>query len=305
MTLVLIAMFILTQAIGLAVINAYSPKQELIINQTTGQEQLVNITPQLPYGMQPPEIEPEFSLISIIISFIIAIILILVLMTVKAKLFLRLWFFLVIVISLGITFNSLFQYLFPYSSIVAIALALPIAFFKIFKRNILVHNIAELFVYPGIAVIMVSILNVPTAVIFLLAISIYDIWAVWHSGFMQKMANFQMNELKVFSGFFVPYIGKKVRMQIKQAKAKKNKEQLKKIKVNLAILGGGDVAFPIILAGTVMRSLGLIPAIIVSLGGVVSLFLLFLVSKKGKFYPAMPFLTSGLLFAFAIVGLLF
>ncbi len=278
-TFILISMFIVTQLIGLAVIKAYTSED-------------------LPFGMEPPEVEPEFSLTSIVGAFIIAIFLIFILMKYRAKIILKLWFFIVVLIALSITLTPLLDNFFPsYISYIALAISLPLAFFKIFKRNIIVHNITELLIYPGIAAVFVPILTIWTTIILLLLISAYDIYAVWHSGFMQKMAKFQMNHLKIFAGFFIPYADKKTRKKIKKMKEKyknsKNKIKNQKIKVNLAILGGGDVVFPLILAGVVFRTLGLLPALLVALFSTFGLLYLFIEAEKGKFYPAMPFITAG------------
>ena len=277
-------MFVVTQLIGLAVIHSYTEEE-------------------LPYGMEPPEdIEPQFSLISIVIAFAMAIFLVLLLTKLRAAIFLRLWFFIVVIIALGITFNSLFVYFnIPYTAIIAVLVALPLAFFKIFKRHLIVHNLTELMIYPGIAAVFVPILNVWTIIVLLVAISIYDIYAVWHSGFMQKMAKFQINELKFFAGFFVPYMKKKDRIQLKQIKQKYKKQasmekalKKKKLKVNLAILGGGDVIFPIIAAGIFLQTFGLVSALFVTLGATTALLILFTSARKGKFYPAMPFISAGI-----------
>ena len=140
-----------------------------------------------------------------------------------------------------------------------------------------------------------------TMIILLILISRYDMWAVWKSGIMQKMAKYQMNTIKVFSGFFIPYVSKKQRAKLKRLKKmKKLKKLKKKVKINLAILGGGDVVFPIIAAGVTMKTWGILPAIIVIVGATLGLGLLFLFSKKKKFYPAMPFITSGILFGLLI-----
>ena len=77
---------------------------------------------------------------------------------------------------------------------------------------------------------------------------------------------------------------------------------MKKIKVNLAILGGGDVVFPMILAGVVLRQFGPLSAIIVSICAALALLGLFYISKKGKFYPAMPFISVGCFLGLAIVA---
>jgi presenilin-like A22 family membrane protease len=184
-------------------------------------------------------------------------------------------------------------------------LALGLSFIKIFKRNFIIHNLTELLIYPGIATLFVPILNLWSVGVLLILILIYDIWAVWHSGIMQKMAKYQINNLKVFSGFFVPYIPKEMKNKLK--KIKKSKLKNKKIKVSLAILGGGDVIFPIITAGVIMQTSsvalpfglhnfvgGLIPALFIVFGATLGLALLFMFSEKKKFYPAMPFITAGI-----------
>ena len=75
----------------------------------------------------------------------------------------------------------------------------------------------------------------------------------------------------------------------------------------MAILGGGDVIFPIITSGVVLMTQfvnlpfglkpfigGFIPALFVIFGATLGLTLLFLFSEKKKFYPAMPFITAGI-----------
>ena len=127
----------------------------------------------------------------------------------KWKTVIRIWFLIVTILALGISLNAFLKYT-PLTSIaiIAIAIAIPLAALKIFRPNVYSHNLTELLIYPGIAAVFVPILLRPTATTFLgkiwptlallILISIYDAWAVWKSGLMQKMANFQMNELKIF-----------------------------------------------------------------------------------------------------------
>ena len=304
-TLILLAMFLVTQLIGLAVVYAYTP----IVEQVEVDGQLVNVTTNpLPYNLEPPKTEPLSALTSIVIAFVIAIIFIFLLTKFKAAMIIRLWFFFVVTLVMAISLNALFQFVTPSSAILAIILSLPLAVYKIFKRNIILHNLTELLIYPGIAVVFIPLLNVWTIIILLILISLYDMWAVWHSGFMQKMASFQINELKIFGGFFVPYLTKKQRVQIKNAKqqmklSKRDKKRMGSMKVNLAILGGGDVVFPIITAGIILRVMGLTEALIVVAAATIALALLFLFSQKGKFYPAMLFITAGLLIGIGLAYL--
>ena len=323
-TIIILSMFIITQFIGLFIVNYYSPVK--IIDA-----QVTNISaPDLPYGVEPPEIkEPrEFNqvLISIIIAFIIAISLIFLLSKFNAVFFLKLWFFIVVAIALGIALNAIIPSIFPslgYSVLISTLVSVPLAFIKIYRPNFYVHNLTELFIYPGIATVFVPLLNLWTLVLLLILISIYDMWAVWHSGIMQKMAKFQMDKLNIFSGFLIPSMDKKtrnqirlIRQRIKQAKTKKSKEKIKgnKIKINFAILGGGDVIFPLIAAGVLLKtvgfktlSIGLLPiaSLFVIIGATLGLISLLLLSEKKKFYPAMPFITLGIFAGLLAYNLLF
>ena len=76
----------------------------------------------------------------------------------------------------------------------------------------------------------------------------YDAYSVWKSKHMIKMAKFQAKS-KVFAGLLVPY--KKNREESKLPK--KGKVSFKGVKT--AILGGGDVAFPLLFIGAVMKSM--------------------------------------------------
>ena len=69
---------------------------------------------------------------------------------------------------------------------------------------------------------------------------------------------------------------------------------------SLAILGGGDVAFPLIFAGVVMKALSFTHALIIAAATTLASLFLFIGAKKQKFYPAMPFLTAGCLIGYAL-----
>jgi len=281
--LVLLAMFVITQFIGIYVVNFYLSPENV-----------------LPFGLDSPapETNTQYNLFlsQIVFAFIIAVFLLFMLSKFKVELLLRLWFLLVIIISLTIAFIALFPE-FKYKFYLVLGISAVLALIKVFQRNFVVHNVTELFIYPGIAAVFVPLLNVWTIIILLILISVYDMWAVWHSGIMQKMAKYQIDHLKIFSGFFVPYMSKKTREKIKGWKKTLKKSELrkKKIKVNVAILGGGDVVFPIITAGVMLKTLGLLSAVFVIIGAFIGLAYLFFISEKKKFYPAMPFITAGIL----------
>lgn len=296
-------MFLIAQFIGLCIINIYNtPQEKTVFNETTQHIEKIRVKPELPYGMEPPsEIKPQDAFSSMVIAILIATLAILLFTKIKARLLIRIWFFAVVILSIGITLNAFFLKIFlagP-TQLLAFIIAIPLAVYKIFERNLLIHNLTELLIYPGIAAVFVPLLNIWFALALLILISIYDIYAVWHAKFMQKLAMFQIKELNFFTGFFVPYISKKQYKKIKKLRAVMKKERDKKklkeikLKVNLAILGGGDITFPLIFAGTLLTTSTFLHASLISIFSTISLLLLFIFAKRGKFYPAMPFITLG------------
>lgn len=293
LTIAIITMFIITQLIGLYIVNFY------ITDGVT-----------IPYGFDNKEAIKQTEnfgaqfLGSIIISFIVAILLIFFLMKINASWIIRIWFFTVIAIAIGIFFNAIAINLnLAYPSYIALAIGLILAYLKMFRQNPIIHNLTEMIIYPGIAAIFVVMLNWWIMIILLLLISAYDIWAVWHSGVMQKMAKYQMENLGMLGGFMIPYASKKIKEKIKLLRLKYKSagkipvKEIKKhkIKVALAILGGGDIVFPIIAAGVFFKTLGMIPALCVTAGAALALIYLLVLAKPKKFYPAMPYLTAGIL----------
>ncbi len=297
-TLILLGMFIIAQFIGLYVAYSYQPIQVATFNETT---QIYENHTQynIPYGLNPPdEIDQNSSVVSILIALLVAVFIMLMLMKFKAEVFLRLWFFVVVILGLSLAINAFLPDL-RMASLISLVVSIPLAYLKIFKRNLWVHNLTELLIYPGIAIVFIPLLNLWGIIILLVIISLYDMYAVWHTGFMQKMAKYQIEKVRIFSGFFIPYIGKGRLMQ----KGKKGKN-MKKTHVHIAILGGGDVIFPIILAGVVLSTLGLLYSLFVILGATIALGLLFFMAKFRKAYPAMPFITIGCLIGLGVAYLI-
>ena len=124
-------------------------------------------------------------------------------------------------------------------------------------------------------------------------------YAVWTSKHMVAMAKFQTDS-NVFAGLHIPY---------KLGSLKKPKGPTKTIKVKSAVLGGGDIGFPLIFAGVVMKELmitntlvtGFLITLIIPLFATIALTFLLIKAQKDKFYPAMPFITAGCLLGYAIV----
>jgi hypothetical protein len=141
-------------------------------------------------------------------------------------------------------------------------------------------------------------------------------YAVWKSKHMVELAKFQTKS-KVFAGLFIPYMkeGKKSRIKPQPPTEITEKTKKKKlVKVKSAILGGGDIAFPLIFTSTVMEFLildmGIAKATALLLSGIVTittafaLGLLFWAAREEHFYPAMPFVSGGCFVGFGVIYLL-
>ena len=286
-TAILLGLFILTQLIGLTIIQAY-------INPEASQESKEVVYQSLPYNLETPEIEQQTSFIYIMIAILIGTALVLVLMKFKKVGIWKTWLFLSVTICLGIALSPFIN---PY---IALAMGIILAAIKVWKPNIIVHNVTELFIYGGLAAFLVRIVNLPSMAILLLLIAIYDVIAVYKSKHMVKMAEFQ-TDAKLFSGLLVQY------PKPKGTIAKKATPSTQKQKS--AILGGGDIGFPLLFAGVVLKNLILtnpppiafLQTLIITATTTLSLGLLLWLSKKNRYYPAMPFLTAGCFLGYGIL----
>ncbi len=249
-TILLVSMFFVAQLIGLYVTNNYLVKE-------------------LPYEIQRPEFNPQTSYIPVFGIIIISTLIALVIAMFKFVRLWKFWFFLSVILVLSISLSAFFnQYL-------AFIISLIIGYFKIFKPNVYIHNISELFLYGGLAGVFVPIFNVWSVSILLILIMGYDAIAVWKTKHMIKLAKFQ-SKAKFFAGFLIPY------------------------EKRVAILGGGDIGFTLLFSGVVFAKYGLI-SLIVPLVASIGLLLLFLFGNKNKFYPAMPFLGASCFIGYGLV----
>ena len=262
---IILLLFIATQLIGIFVGNHYFKKE-------------------LPYKIEKPKLPEAQKTVSFLpIMFFLLIITFIAVMLIRfrAVTVWRAWFFLGIAVALLISFSAFIP------EPLALAFAISIAAFKVYRPNFFVHNIGELFVYSGLAALFVPLLNIISISLLLVGISIYDIIAVWKTKHMIKLAKFQAQQ-RMFAGLLVPYKEKK-----------KNPGEV----VRFAILGGGDVGFPMLFIVTVLRDFGMTMAL-TSLAFVsIALLLLLIFAQKNRYYPAMPYLSIGC-FAGFLVGLL-
>ena len=285
--LILISTFLFSQFIGLSVLNGYVDHE---LTEETGEKKYK----ELPAGIQRPDVGPFNALIMMIAAVAIGTLMLLVIIKLKKSQLWKAWYFLAVALSLGVAFAAFVPH------IIAGVAAIAAASLKTFRPNFLIHNLTELFIYGGMAVIFVPILNVLFAAILLVLISVYDVFAVRGSKHMIKLARFQAAS-NMFAGFTIP---KSLGQLTGSIKTSGGKELDGKSGSGVAILGGGDIGFPLIFAGTVMTQHGIMESFLIPVFAAIGLATLFLISKKGKFYPAMPFVSAGCFVGYAIVLLI-
>ncbi len=283
-TLLLVGMFLLAQVIGLFIISSYVDVQK---TEETGKVEWKGLPSIAGFVMERPEATPGISVFYILLALLIGTVLILLIIKMQRVILWKIWFWLAVVLCLHIAFAAFMP------AAYALILALLLGSWKIFRPGVLVHNVTELFIYGGLAVIFVPLLTPLTTIILLILISGYDMYAVWRSQHMAKIAQFQAKS-GIFAGLLLPYAPKKIVL----------KAPKKQGLVRTAILGGGDIGFPLIFAGVVMKTLGPQQAAIVALFAAVALLALLFFGQKKRFYPAMPFLSAGCLIGYALVFLL-
>lgn len=302
---ILITVFVVAQIVGLTITFQYLDYDKTVVS---GDATFKN----LPFDTPRPEVDQSNSYILIMAAILVGTALVLTIIKFGKMRMWKIWFFLSIMITLTIALSAFLP------EYIAAVIALILAYYKIRSPGFWVHNISEVFIYGGLAAILTPIINLFSAFMLLVLISLYDMYAVWKSEHMVTMAKSQTSS-KLFAGLMVPYEkGAKSAKGI--VKSGKPKSALKVIpkgakvkRVKNAILGGGDVGFPLIFAGVVMKTLLMNgvdkmttfaeTAIIVILT-TLALTLLMKYGKQDKFYPAMPFLSAGCLVGYVIIFVL-
>ncbi|MDD4353135.1 MAG: presenilin family intramembrane aspartyl protease [Candidatus Nanoarchaeia archaeon] len=185
----------------------------------------------------------------------------------RFKKIIKYWYILAMVLCGYITLSALIE---PYQAII---LSILIILVKKLTDDDYFNNLSELIIYPSIAIILLPVINLLSAIILLILISVYDFLAVYFSKHMVLLAKTQIKNT-IFSGIKIRY----------------GKES--------AIIGGGDIAFVMILVSVIFRDYGLFNSVVTALSSSIGLLTLLLLAQKKKFYPAMPFLTISSIIGF-------
>lgn len=318
-TLALLLFFVLSQILGLSLIS----KDATITTEIVNNQKIINVTHGDTSIGARPDTTGFGSYLYIVIGIGLGTLLVLVLVKYDKSRIWKYWFLVAVWLATSVALGVMIKTSFFFAYDLVIFISLILALWKIFWPNVYIHNITEVLMYAGIALMLVPLFDVLWVVLLLLTISLYDMYAVWKSKHMIKMAKFQTKS-EVFAGIMIHYkkkesISKRSLSDVSLDKA--SNASLKTYasksassgKPKTAILGGGDVAFPLIFTGVIMENLfregftktqALLQSSIIVLTTTIALALLFFFAKKDKFYPAMPFITAGCMIGWAIILIL-
>ncbi len=298
-TIALVIFFFMAQFIGLLVINHYIDHKKTIETKEVAWE-------PLPYKLERPEVKNQsMSFVYITIAILIGTGLVFLLIRFNKPFIWKFWFFATVWITLSIAFASFLN------NVIAAILAFIISLLKLYKPDIIIQNLSEIFIYGGLAAIFVPIINVFGAFMLLIVISIYDFVAVYKTKHMIKLAKFQ-SKSKVFAGLLIPYETGKISVKSTLGSKPEHQKKSAQTRKSIAVLGGGDIGFTLIFAGVIMKGLmiketmlmGFLKTLIIPILVSLALLVLLLKGQHNKFYPAMPLLSLGCFIGYLVVWLI-
>lgn len=301
-TILIASFFFIAQIAGIAIL--YHDIQ-IVKTVTPGGEVVQGIEhPETVMG-ERPQLYGFESVFFVLISVAIGTGLILLLVRFRVWKAWKLLFFIAVFSSISIALGVFLN------AYIAIPIAFVLAVLKIFRPEPLTHNLSEIFMYAGIVVLFTPLFDILWIALLLIIISIYDYIAVYRTKHMVKMAK-GLIETKLFAGFFLPLDRKSTKRTKTKAKPEQTEKRMQK--TNIAVIGGGDIAFPMLFAGVVLEYLittlqiaketALIKILPIPIFATLALLFLLTKGKKGQFYPAMPFLTAGVFLGLAVTYLL-
>ncbi|MFO7872636.1 MAG: presenilin family intramembrane aspartyl protease [Candidatus Undinarchaeales archaeon] len=163
--------------------------------------------------------------------------------------------------------------------LIALVLAITLVVLRFKIANLLTQNIAMMIAIAGIGAMIGSELPIYGVILLLAILSVYDFVAVFKTKHMVSMFKGMFEKGAPFT-IIVPEKLNHVKAKVKKTKPGEGK---------FLMLGTGDLAFPIILAVSVIQS-GLINSFAVILGAFIGLIIVhsLLMTGKYKAIPALP-----------------
>jgi presenilin-like A22 family membrane protease len=195
---------------------------------------------------------------------------------------------------------SFFSSLIFFESFLSEPIPLILVFLLIFwwikKPIVLNQNLSIIFSLAGIGASLGLSLKPEAVILILIILSIYDFIAVYKTKHMVKMAK-DMIEAGTILGLVFPF---------EPSGFLKSTKEIKPGEGKFLILGGGDIAFPLIFSVSLLKFGILKPFIVAifSLLGLFANFLLFIFQRERKAIPALPLISLFSIIGYFIVSML-
>ena len=292
--------FIVAQALLLVLASSMNPfLEEQNIHVPSQPSEPVTWWPgevTLPSG-EVIEVSPYSSLLPIIIYFAVVVAVLSLVLSViplrMLKMVLRAVF--AMLFAWGAFIATVFYI--PYPLAVMIGVAVGAAWF--FMPVVWLHNVALVVALVSLAAVFGRFITPWTAMLVVLALAIYDFIAV-RFGFMLWMAD-KLARSDTLPAIIIPRAAKEWGLNLRHNGVTDLLEP-KPYERQYSILGGGDIAFPCLLAASVYFAQGLNPALVIAAFGFLGLagaYIIQAVFVKGKAVPALPPIA-----ALTVIGLL-
>ena len=184
---------------------------------------------------------------------------------------------------------------------IAVIIALVVGLSWFLAPRVWLHNLVLIIAMVSVGAVFGRMISPWTAMLLLSVLAVYDFFAV-RFGYMVWLAE-KLSESNTLPAFYIPRLMSEWKANLKEnAVARMIKE--KSGEKSLSILGGGDIAFPVILVSSVYFAYGLNNAVLVaafSLFGLIGAYCIQAVFLKGKPTPALPSIAILSLIAVLIV----
>ena len=220
--------------------------------------------------------------------------------------------FLIPISALKSVFRVLFAFLFSWGVFIILIFWLPLAvtiiisiavgFTWFFVNKVWLHNLVMILAMVSLGAVFGRFISPWTSMILLLALAIYDLLAV-RFGYMLWMVE-KLGESNTLPAFVIPRRTSEWWSSLKQSGSTKLVEK-EPSDSKYSILGGGDIAFPLLLASSVYFAHGFNNALLVamfSLLGLIGAYWIQATFFKGKPVPALPPIAILSLIGILIVG---
>jgi presenilin-like A22 family membrane protease len=259
---------------GLALLFIYFPKLQAYVGEVFG----------------PPEAVPQYSLLPILLYFfgvviVLGVVLFLIPVS-RLRLVLKIFFGVFYAWGLFILLSLMLPFHLAFVPALIIGLAAAGAWF--FFSLVWLQNLLLVVALVSLGGVFGALVPPWTVLIFLIAVSVYDVAAV-SLGYMMWMAK-KLSEADTLPAFIMPKKITQWHLNLRGATVQKLFEE-ESSEREYSLLGGGDIGFPLIFVVSVNFHIGYNAALIVAGGSLLGLVLAYAIQifiLKGKPLPALP-----------------